>query len=225
MHVERDGAAVRITLGEREVTLLRYALERASLHRHPSHEQSAIATSARASWRRHRRRTRVLTRESRPRGIPALGPPGRQHAAGGVDVRAARVAPHEGQPLRGQRGQERAPLGVVRARWKRPVGSFTSITETRTGAPASRRASSRASSGSGVDAGHQDPGQVHGTAAPRGVAAHRGHEVGDRVALADRHQARRASPGWPRSATGSADRDGPRRCSARSWAARPRSRS
>jgi hypothetical protein len=44
MHVERDGAAVRITLGEREVTLLRYALERASFIDTPSSEQSAIAT-------------------------------------------------------------------------------------------------------------------------------------------------------------------------------------
>ena len=44
MHVERDGAAVKITLGEREVTLLRYALERASFIDTPSNEQSAIAT-------------------------------------------------------------------------------------------------------------------------------------------------------------------------------------
>jgi hypothetical protein len=43
MHVERDGAAVRITLGEREVTLLRYALERASFIDTPSSEQPAIA--------------------------------------------------------------------------------------------------------------------------------------------------------------------------------------
>ena len=44
MHVERDGAVVRITLGDREVTLLRYALERASFIDTPSSEQSAIAT-------------------------------------------------------------------------------------------------------------------------------------------------------------------------------------
>jgi hypothetical protein len=43
MHVERDGAAVRITLGEREVTLLRYALERASFIDTPAGEQPAIA--------------------------------------------------------------------------------------------------------------------------------------------------------------------------------------
>jgi hypothetical protein len=44
MHVERDGSAVKITLGEREVALLRYALERASFIDTPSAEQSAIAT-------------------------------------------------------------------------------------------------------------------------------------------------------------------------------------
>jgi hypothetical protein len=43
MHVERDGAVVRITLGEREVTLLRYALERASFIDTPAGEQGAIA--------------------------------------------------------------------------------------------------------------------------------------------------------------------------------------
>ena len=43
MHVEREGAVVRITLGEREVTLLRYALERASLIDTPAAEQGAIA--------------------------------------------------------------------------------------------------------------------------------------------------------------------------------------
>ena len=44
MQVERDGAAVRIALDAREVTLLRYALERASFIDTPSNEQSAIAT-------------------------------------------------------------------------------------------------------------------------------------------------------------------------------------
>jgi hypothetical protein len=43
MQVEREGAAVRITLDAREVTLLRYALERASFIDTPSSEQSAIA--------------------------------------------------------------------------------------------------------------------------------------------------------------------------------------
>ena len=43
MQVERDGAGVRIILGEREVTLLRYALERASFIDTPSAEQAAIA--------------------------------------------------------------------------------------------------------------------------------------------------------------------------------------
>jgi hypothetical protein len=44
MQVEREKAGVRITLDEREVTLLRYALERASFIDTPSREQSAIAT-------------------------------------------------------------------------------------------------------------------------------------------------------------------------------------
>jgi hypothetical protein len=44
MQVERDGAVVRIILGEREVSLLRYALERASFIDTPSAEQAAIAT-------------------------------------------------------------------------------------------------------------------------------------------------------------------------------------
>jgi hypothetical protein len=43
MQVERDGAAVRIVLDEREVSLLRYALERASLIDTPAREQGAIA--------------------------------------------------------------------------------------------------------------------------------------------------------------------------------------
>jgi hypothetical protein len=42
MQVERDGAAVKITLDAREVTLLRYALERASFIDTPSAEQPAI---------------------------------------------------------------------------------------------------------------------------------------------------------------------------------------
>jgi hypothetical protein len=44
MQVEKDGAGVRITLDAREVTLLRYTLERASFIDTPSSEQSAIAT-------------------------------------------------------------------------------------------------------------------------------------------------------------------------------------
>jgi hypothetical protein len=44
MQVDKEGAAVRITLDAREVTLLRYALERASFIDTPSGEQSAIAT-------------------------------------------------------------------------------------------------------------------------------------------------------------------------------------
>ncbi len=43
MQVEREGASVRITLGEREVALLRYALERASFIDTPAGEQAAIA--------------------------------------------------------------------------------------------------------------------------------------------------------------------------------------
>jgi hypothetical protein len=43
MHVERDGAIVRITLGEREVKLLRHALERASFIDTPVSEQAEIA--------------------------------------------------------------------------------------------------------------------------------------------------------------------------------------
>jgi hypothetical protein len=43
MHVERDGAIVRITLGEREVKLLRRALERASFIDTPASEQGEIA--------------------------------------------------------------------------------------------------------------------------------------------------------------------------------------
>ena len=43
MQVERDGPVVRMILGEREVTLLRYALERASLIDTPASEQGAIA--------------------------------------------------------------------------------------------------------------------------------------------------------------------------------------
>jgi len=44
MQVDKDGANVRITLDAREVSLLRYALERASFIDTPSNEQSAIAT-------------------------------------------------------------------------------------------------------------------------------------------------------------------------------------
>ena len=43
MQVEREGPVVRLILGEREVTLLRYALERASFIDTPSNEQAAIA--------------------------------------------------------------------------------------------------------------------------------------------------------------------------------------
>jgi hypothetical protein len=43
VQVERDGPVVRIILGEREVTLLRYALERASFIDTPAAEQAAIA--------------------------------------------------------------------------------------------------------------------------------------------------------------------------------------
>ena len=43
MHVEREGPVVRITLGEREVKLLRHALERASFIDTPPGEQAEIA--------------------------------------------------------------------------------------------------------------------------------------------------------------------------------------
>ena len=43
MEVLRERSGVRITLDEREVTLLRYALERASLIDTPANEQAAIA--------------------------------------------------------------------------------------------------------------------------------------------------------------------------------------
>ena len=43
MEVTRERSGVRITLDAREVTLLRYALERASLIDTPAHEQAAIA--------------------------------------------------------------------------------------------------------------------------------------------------------------------------------------
>jgi hypothetical protein len=43
MQVERKGGLVQITLDAREVTLLRYALERASLIDTPANEQAAIA--------------------------------------------------------------------------------------------------------------------------------------------------------------------------------------
>lgn len=43
MHLDREGATVRITLDGREVTLLRYALERASFIDTPAREQAAIA--------------------------------------------------------------------------------------------------------------------------------------------------------------------------------------
>jgi hypothetical protein len=43
MQVDREGGAVRITLEEAEVALLRYALERASFIDTPSREQAAIA--------------------------------------------------------------------------------------------------------------------------------------------------------------------------------------
>jgi hypothetical protein len=43
VQVERDGPVVRMILGEREVTLLRYALERASFIDTPASEQAAIA--------------------------------------------------------------------------------------------------------------------------------------------------------------------------------------
>ena len=43
MQVERDGALVRISLGERELTLLRHALERASFIDTPPGEQAEIA--------------------------------------------------------------------------------------------------------------------------------------------------------------------------------------
>jgi hypothetical protein len=43
MDVVREGPGARITLDGREVTLLRYALERASLIDTPANEQAAIA--------------------------------------------------------------------------------------------------------------------------------------------------------------------------------------
>ena len=43
MEVAREGPGVRITLDAREVALLRYALERASLIDTPANEQAAIA--------------------------------------------------------------------------------------------------------------------------------------------------------------------------------------
>jgi hypothetical protein len=43
MEVAREGAGARIALDGREVTLLRYALERASLIDTPANEQAAIA--------------------------------------------------------------------------------------------------------------------------------------------------------------------------------------
>jgi hypothetical protein len=43
MQIDRDGGAVRISLDEGEVALLRYALERASFIDTPSREQPAIA--------------------------------------------------------------------------------------------------------------------------------------------------------------------------------------
>ena len=43
MQVEREGPVVRITLGEREVNLLRHALERASFIDTPMSEQAEIA--------------------------------------------------------------------------------------------------------------------------------------------------------------------------------------
>jgi hypothetical protein len=43
MEVAREGAGARITLDGREVALLRYALERASLIDTPANEQAAIA--------------------------------------------------------------------------------------------------------------------------------------------------------------------------------------
>ena len=43
MEVVREGPGARISLDGREVTLLRYALERASLIDTPANEQAAIA--------------------------------------------------------------------------------------------------------------------------------------------------------------------------------------
>jgi len=43
MEVAREGPGARISLDGREVTLLRYALERASLIDTPANEQAAIA--------------------------------------------------------------------------------------------------------------------------------------------------------------------------------------
>ena len=43
MEVLRERSGVRITLDAREVTLMRYALERASLIDTPANEQAAIA--------------------------------------------------------------------------------------------------------------------------------------------------------------------------------------
>jgi hypothetical protein len=43
MEVTRERSGVRISLDAREVTLLRYALERASLIDTPANEQAAIA--------------------------------------------------------------------------------------------------------------------------------------------------------------------------------------
>ena len=43
MQVEKDGPVVRITLGERELSLLRHALERASFIDTPPGEQAEIA--------------------------------------------------------------------------------------------------------------------------------------------------------------------------------------
>ena len=44
MQVERQGSTVRVTLSERELVLLRHALERASFIDTPASEQGEIAT-------------------------------------------------------------------------------------------------------------------------------------------------------------------------------------
>lgn len=43
MQVERQGSTIRVTLSEREVVLLRHALERASFIDTPASEQGEIA--------------------------------------------------------------------------------------------------------------------------------------------------------------------------------------
>ena len=96
-----------------------------------------------------------------------------QHAAGGVDVGAARVAAHEADavPRPARRGS--APRSASSARTEAP-GRVVHVDhgERARATPRKSRRQLARLLGAGVDAGHQHPGQVHGAAAARRVPAH-----------------------------------------------------